>query len=415
MDRVLPAEVLRRKKQKKWAIAAAIVLAVLLSIFGFRSLLSTSIDRSRLRFATVVRGDIEQTVTATGQVVPEYEQRIVTPIQAGLQAVLLPAGSLVAENQSILQLDKQLAENQRNRLHNEWKLADNRRAKLAYTLQQELAALRTQQQIQQLRKEQLQRKLEETQHLVKVGGKNQKEADQVQLELSIAELELSQLQSDLTTRKGSLSADLAAQKIQVAIAKNALEELDTKLKQASVAPTKAGIVTWVNENIGSVLQASEEVARVADLSSFRVVASISAVHAEKLSPGMPAIVQVNQQKLRGSITSIEPGLSNNALKFIVALDDKQAKVLRPNLKVQVHVVTELRENVLKVANGPAFTGKKYEQLFLLNDNELTKREVPIGLSNFSEVELQGNIAEGEQLVLSRLKEYEHLNTIEIND
>ena len=116
-----------------------------------------------------------------------------------------------------------------------------------------------------------------------------------------------------------MKADLAAQQIQVSIAQQALNELDAKLKKADVAPNRKGIVTWVNEKIGSMLQANEEVARVADLSTFRVVGSISSVHADKLSSGMPAIVQVNKKELRGTIVNVQPEVTNNTVKFIIAL------------------------------------------------------------------------------------------------
>jgi HlyD family secretion protein len=413
MDREISQSVQLKKKRKKWLLTAVGFVAIVFAIFGFRNLLHTKVDKSKLRIATVTTGNIEQTLTASGEIIPEFEQRLVTPIQARIESVILPAGSVVEANQSILSLNKEFARNERDRILNEWKLSKNALSKLKFQLERGLLDIDTKLSIQKLRMKQLQQRLEDSEHLVKVGGKNQKEADQAKLDLDIAQLEISQLDNDLISKKGSMKADLDAQQIQVSIAQQALNELDAKLKKADVAPNRKGIVTWVNEKIGSMLQANEEVARVADLSTFRVVGSISSVHADKLSSGMPAIVQVNKKELRGIIVNVQPEVTNNTVKFIIALEDKSDASLRPNMRVQVYVVTGSQENTLKIANGPAFTGKYYQKVFVLKGDQLEKREVKVGLVNFDEVELTGNVKKGEQIVISSLKEYEHLDVIKL--
>ena len=415
MDRAISKDILKKRQQKKWLGIAVGITTAIAAVWLLRSLLTTELSKSKLRIATVTKGSIEQTLNASGEIVPEFEQRLASPIQARIEAVSLPAGSVVEANQSILQLNKEFALIQREKRYNEWKLAQNSLSKLKFQSERELLDLDTKLSIQKLRLEQLKKKLDDTEHLVKIGGKTQKEAEQAKLDWEIAQLEVNQLNNDLVSKKGSMKADLNAEQIRVSIAKESLNELDTKLKQANVAPDRKGIVTWVNEDIGSMLQANEEVARVADLSSFRVVASISSLHAEKLSSGQQAVVEVNNKQLRGRIATIQPEVNNNTLKFTVALENKSDAFLRPNMKVQVYVVTGFQEHTLKIANGPAFSGKTYQDLFILKGDQLEKRKVEVGLVNFDEVEIKGNIQEGDQVVLSNMKDYEHLDIIQLED
>ncbi|MFT5917294.1 MAG: HlyD family secretion protein, partial [Bacteroidia bacterium] len=208
MDREISQSVQLKKKRKKWLLTAVGFVAIVFAIFGFRNLLHTKVDKSKLRIATVTTGNIEQTLTASGEIIPEFEQRLVTPIQARIESVILPAGSVVEANQSILSLNKEFARNERDRILNEWKLSKNALSKLKFQLERGLLDIDTKLSIQKLRMKQLQQRLEDSEHLVKVGGKNQKEADQAKLDLDIAQLEISQLDNDLISKKGSMKADL---------------------------------------------------------------------------------------------------------------------------------------------------------------------------------------------------------------
>lgn len=415
MDRALSKSVKQQRQRKRWLSIGAVLLLLSVGLVAFRSILKTEVSRKKIRFAVVEVGHIEQTLTASGEILPEFEQRLISPIQARIEAVLLPAGSVAEAGQPILALNKEHAQDQRKTLFNEWRLAQNSLTKLKLQQAQALFDLNTSLSVQQLKVKQLKQQLDKAIHLQKIGGKTLEEVEQVQLDWEIAKLQEAKLSNELKSKKQHQAADLAAEQIQLTIKKQALEALDHKLEQSEVSTNRKGIVTWANEQIGSMVRANEEVARVADLSSFRVLASISSTHAEKLSSGMQTIIRVNQKELRGSIVNIQPEVKNNAMKFTIALADKSNTALRPNMKVQVYVVTGSSQNTLKVKNGQSFTGKTYQSLFVLQNGQLEKRQVKIGLSNFDEVELLENIKAGEQIVISGLKEYEHLETIKLID
>jgi len=74
--------------------------------WGLRSTLSTSARRTDIRTAVVETGDVENTLQAGGEVQPELEQVITSPISAIIQQGYVSAGSTVQVGDKILELDK---------------------------------------------------------------------------------------------------------------------------------------------------------------------------------------------------------------------------------------------------------------------------------------------------------------------
>ena len=95
------------------------------------------------------------------------------------------------------------------------------------------------------------------------------------------------------------------------------------------------------------------IARIADLSSFRVDATVSDVHAGALHAGMPAVVRVNDAAGRrhGHQTCSRPSRTA-CIRFTVALAEPSHAGLRPSLRVDVLVVTDRKPRALRVERGP---------------------------------------------------------------
>jgi HlyD family secretion protein len=127
---------------------------------------------------------------------------------------------------------------------------------------------------------------------------------------------------------------------------------------------------------------------------------------------MPAIVRINDYQFRGSVSGINPSVQNGLISFDIQLEDKSNKQFRPNMKVDVFLVTNVHNNILRVANGPAFKGGLTQQIFVLNNHKAERRMVHIGLTSFDYVELKDNVKPGEKIITSDMSNY--TNTQEIN-
>jgi HlyD family secretion protein len=142
-------------------------------------------------------------------------------------------------------------------------------------------------------------------------------------------------------------------------------------RQLDLATTKAdrgGVLTWVVDEEGSSVRKGDVLARVADLTTFRVQATLSDVHAQRVALGMPARVKLSETAtLDGTVASILPTIKDGVMTLYVALDEKSSPLLRANLRADVFVVTDRRASALRVRRGPFATAAGRQDVFVVRD------------------------------------------------
>lgn len=415
MDRTLPADIQRKQNRKPWLTGLLIVGIIVVGLIVFRYFLQKSIHRNKIRTAIVEVGSVVNTIDATGKVIPAFEQLLTSPINAELKEVLVTVGSSLEPQEKILDLDKEFTLLAFEKMKDELDLKRNSLRKLKFQLEKSLFDLQIVDSIKALRINSLRSVLKDALRLQKVGGGTKEAIEQAELDLKIAELEKRQLENDLKTKRQSMEVDLKESQLQMQIQAKNLRELERKLEQAEVVAKKKGVLTWVNENIGSTVREGDPLAKVADLGSFRVEGSCSDVYADRLSIGMEVTVRVNDVNLEGELVTIRPSVENGILSFLIELEDKQNPVLRPNLTVDLFLITATNNTALRLPNGPAFNGKSEQYIFVLNGNVATRRLVPIGLTNFDFVEIKNNVKPGEEVIISDMTRWEYLEEIAIED
>ena len=106
MDRAISSEFIQKQRSKigLYAVLAIVVLAA--AVWLLRGALSTSVKSADIRTAVVETGDVENTLQASGEVQPELEQVITSPIAAIIQQAYVSAGASVQAGDKILELDK---------------------------------------------------------------------------------------------------------------------------------------------------------------------------------------------------------------------------------------------------------------------------------------------------------------------
>ena len=179
--------------------------------------------------------------------------------------------------------------------------------------------------------------------------------------------------------------------------------------------SRAGVVTWINKNIGSSVKEGESVARIANLASFKVVGSISDNYIDELHNGMIAIIRINETQMRGTVANIYPSVQNNIVSFEIRLNENDNKLFRPNMKVDVFLVTSTHNNVLRVANGAGFKGASSQDVFVVSNGKATRRTVHIGMTNFDYVEIKDNVQPGDVIITSDMSEYKNAKEISITN
>jgi HlyD family secretion protein len=415
MDRKIDKSAINKKRNGrilKWVFIALAMLAVVW--FGLR-LLRPSADEDNLRFAVVETGDVLNTINATALVLPAFEEQVNAPVATTIKEVILTAGTQVQSGDILLRLDRDYVGLQLDGRRDQLSLKENNIGLLQLEYQRDLKELGYNAEIKKLELAAAEARLGDAHRLLKVGGATEEEVEAAELAVKITKLEADKLDNQLSYSRNSLAGRERKLKLEVGMEEKEVQQLSRKLRETDVRAPRSGVVTWVNENLGQQVAEGAPLARIANLGRYKIEGTCSDRYAEQLTVGMAVELRLPRAKLSGTLTDILPEVTGNTIRFRVELDDSSDENLRPNLRAELYVITEKREKVLRVKNGPAFRGGKRQSVFVVRDNEAIRTEIRAGLRNGDYVEIEGGLKAGDKIVISDTEEYERLSRLQLSN
>lgn len=415
MDKDVSQNVVNAKRNRGILAIAVIAITLVAAIWLVRSSIKSSINKSEMTIGIVEKGNVENTINASGEILPEFEGIITSPINASIQSVIIDIGSPVKAGQSILTLDKSAVQTEYEKSKFELESKNNDVKKLKLQLDKSFYDINSNNDIKQLRINSLEADVENAKRLFKAGGGTREDIEQAEQNLKVAGLEKQQLENEIKNKQQTMQLEMKEAEIASSIQENNLQELGRKLQLANIVASRDGVVTWVNKNIGAAIHEGDPLAHIADLSSFKVQGSISDNYLDQLQNGMAAIIKINETQVRGTIVNISPSVQNGIVSFDIQLDERNNKLYRPNMKVDVYLVTDAKTNVLRVANGAAFKGSSVQDIFIVKNGKAERRTVHTGLTNFDYVEIKDNVQTGEVVITSDMSSYKNTKEVTIKN
>ena len=414
MDRTINQSTIRKRQAGrvlKWVLLlAGIGLAV---YYGLR-LLRPSGDADSLRFATVERGPVSNTITATALILPAFEEQVNAPVATTIESVVQETGSEVKPGDLLLKLDRDYVSLQLDGRRDALAVKENSIDLLRLEYDRDLRDLGYDAEIKKLELASAKSALGDAQRLQQVGGATEEEVEAAEFAVRILELEVKKLDNQLSYSQNSLAGRKRQLQLEVGMEEKEVRQLSRKLAETEVRAPRAGVITWVNENIGQRVEEGAPLVRIANLGRYKIEGTASDRYAEQLTVGMPVELKLPRVTLTGTITDILPEVSDNTLKFRVDLDDSGNENLRPNMRAELNVVQDRRENALRVKNGPAFRGGNRQEVFVVRGGEAVRTEITLGLRNGDYVEILSGVGEGDRLIISATDAYDRLNTLQLD-
>ncbi len=413
MDRPLDASFLRQRLASRGLRVTAIVLVSAGTLVGARALVRPSVSRGRIRIGVVDEGPIAATVSAYGTVLPEAEQVVSSPIDARVVSILRRAGARISVDEAILALDTSEPALALEKLKQSLALKENQQARARLDLSGTLAALGSQVEIKKLQLETYDASAERSRKLFAEGLVSEEVFRQAKLDAARTRLELDQVGEARTLAVRSAAAQGDALRLEMETLKKEVREAERQIRLATARATGAGVLTWVLPDAGASVKRGDVLARVADLSSYRVEATVADVHATSLRTGLPAVVSVNGVKLTGTVARVLPTVQNGAISVEIALDDRSNPVLKPSLRADVALVLDRREKALRLPRG-LFPGTGLSPaVFVVRGDTAVRTPVTFGISNADAWEVLAGLRAGDAVILSDMSDYEHLANVRI--
>lgn len=414
MDREIPKEVRQKERNKKIIRYSSIGVASMIAIGVLISVLRAGVEAKDLVFSTVDKGVIEVSVSASGKVVPAFEEIINSPINSRIIEVYKKGGDSVDVGTPILKLDLQSTEIEYKKLLDEEQMRQYKLDQLRVNNQTKLSDMAMQIKVSAMKLSRMKVELRNEHYLDSLGAGTTDKVRQAELSYNVAQLEYEQLQQQYKNEKEVAAAELKVQELDFNIFRKSLSEKKRTLDDAQIRSPRKAILTYINNQIGAQISEGGQVAIISDLSHFKVEGEIADTYGDRVAAGGKVIVKIGSDKLEGIVSSVTPLSKNGVISFTVQLKEDNHRRLRSGLKTDVYVMNAVKEDVMRVANGSFYVGRGEYELFVCNsDNELVKRKIQLGDSNFEYVEVLSGLQPGDKVVVSDMSAYKNKNKLKI--
>ena len=414
MDREIPKEVRDKERKKKFIKYGAIGVAAVVCIAVLISFMRSSVNKKDLVFSEVDNGTIEVSVSASGKVVPAFEEIINSPINTRIVEVYRKGGDSVDVGTPILKLDLQSTETEYKKLLDEEQMKRYQLEQLKVNNNTYLSDLSMQVKISAMKLNRMEVELRNERYLDSLGSGTTDKVRQAELNFNTGKLELEQLRQQYANESKVKEADLKVKELEFNIFSKSLAEMKRTLDDAQIRSPRKAILTYINNQVGAQVAEGSQVAIISDLSHFKVEGEIADTYGDSVAAGGRAIVKIGNEKLEGTVSSVTPLSKNGVISFIVQLNEDNNKRLRSGLKTDVYVMNAVKEGVLRLANASYYVGRGEYELFVQDSkDEVVKRKVQLGDSNFEYVEVISGLKPGDKVVVSDMSSYKNKNKLKL--
>lgn len=414
MDREIPKEVRNKERRKKLIKYGATGVVAIVATGLLISFMRSSVNRKDLVFSEVDKGTIEVSVSASGTVVPAFEEIINSPINTRIIEVYRKSGDSVDVSTPLLKLDLQSTETEYKKLLDEEQMKHYQLEQLKVNNNTFLSDLAMQVKIAAMKLNRMEVELRNERYLDSLGSGTTDKVRQAELNFNTGKLELEQLRQQYANETKVKAADLKVKELELNIFSKSLAEMKRTLDDAQIRSPRKAILTYINNQVGVQVPQGTQVAIISDLSHFKVEGEIADSYGDRVSVGGRAIVKLGNEKLEGAVSSVTPLSKNGVISFIVQLNEDNNKRLRSGLKTDVYVMNAVKEDVMRIANASYYVGRGEYEIFVLDgENKIVKRKVQLGDSNFEYVEVVSGLKPGDQVVISDMSYYKNKKKLKI--
>lgn len=371
---------LKRRGRSRWVWGIGLLL-VLGAAGGGYYVYGRGVGGQAQEIATapVVRGDIEQTVTALATIKPKTYVDVGTQVSGQLRKVAVEIGDTVQQGDLLAQIDPTVYQ---TRVLGDQAQLDNLKAQLA----QQKAQL----DLDRLRDSRASR-------LLASQSGSQDTADAAAATVRIGEAKIAALEAQIKQTQATLDGDVA------------------NLGYTKIYAPMAGTVVSTSATEGQTLNANQTapiVLRIADLDTMQVWAQVTEADIPKIKVGMPVYfttLGMPDRRFSAKVVQIlpTPDTVNDVVLYNVLIDvPNPERLLMTSMSAQVFFMLDAARNALLVpasAVRPAARGARREArneavVRVLVDGKVEPRTVKTGLSNRGQVQILEGLNEGDRVV-----------------
>ena len=402
-------------------------------------------DLTDMPLYTVQRRDLQITVTEEGSLVSDENVNITCDVAGGATIIwLVDDGDRVAEGMDIVKLDASvLSENATAQ-----KIAYEKARALMIQADKDYAAAKiaVEEYREGLFKKDLRtaesnvtattERLQATENTLAYGERmfrkgyitpQQLEAQKsavarAKLDLGTAEISLDvltkftkpKMTTELESVRDSAEARLESERAALELEKIKLERLESELLKCTIKAPQDGLVIYANSRSrdreteikeGTSVKERQVILQLPDLTKMRADVEVHESKVDEISPGMPAIVRVQDLKFSGVVTSVanrpESNWFSTAKKYVVGVRiDGKSEALRPGFTAEATIIVADLQDVIAVPVAAVIEDSEEFVCAVKQGEGFEQRVVTLGKSDDRFVEIVQGLEEGELVFLN---------------
>jgi HlyD family secretion protein len=405
MDVPRPEHEIKRRKNRRIAIAAIVVLVLAAATVGLARLepAAPSVERATVWLDTVKRGEMLRQVRGTGTLVPVEIRWITAATDARVERIVELPGTIVTPDTVILELS-----------NSELSLATLEAESQARAARAQLKELEVRLQSQRLDQQATVARVESEQKQAELqsDAKTRLAAEGLvaDIDLKLAQTTAAETARRLKIEEERLSIAGESMEAQLAVQRAELEQKEAvaHLKRAQVAALTvragiSGILQQVPVEVGQRVSPGSNLARVAQPEHLKAVVKIPETLARDVQIGQTASVDTRNGIVQGKVSRVDPAVQEGTVTVDISLDgEKLPKGARPDLTVDGTIELERIKDTLHVGRPAMAQPETTVGLFRLEpDGRHARRvQVHLGRASVSTIEVLSGLKEGDQVILS---------------
>jgi RND family efflux transporter MFP subunit len=181
------------------------------------------------------------------------------------------------------------------------------------------------------------------------------------------------------------------------------KDLQLQLNWTKIRALSEGYITERLIETGDRVNANQQVYTIEDFNPLLIRVFVPTSDAIKLKTGMPAEVMTEILKgtvFAGNVKLINPRIDaqTGTVKVTVEAFDDSLR-LKPGMFVEVRIVIGKKEDVLVIPRKALLYKQNKTYVFVMDQNQVSQREVFLGLTEEDDVEVTSGLNEGEVIVV----------------
>ncbi len=418
MDKIIEkkkgiAAAFTKRALKCWIGAAFVVLIAVMILTGKKSVLR--VDGSTIVTGTAIDGEFNDYIRLSGQVQPMTTVQI-SPTEGGnVQRIVAEEGSHVNAGDVIVVLSNESLDMQI--LNSEAELAEkeNILRNTLISMEQQKLSVRQDRLSLQIEVKRAKRAYEQNKALYeeKLIAREDYLKSQEDYELAKDKLDLviNREQQDSLYRSTQISQmheSLENMRINMNMIRKRKENLSVK------API-SGELGLLDVELGQSVAAGAKIGQINDLNSYKIQAQIDEHYIDRVSPGLDATFERQNEKFSASIRKVYPEVRDGKFKADFKFVGAQPENIRTGQTYYLNLQLGQPTESILIPRGSFYqsTGGKWIYVMSADGSKAVKRSIRIGRQNPQYYEVLDGLEPGEKVIISSYESFGDKDELDI--